>query len=84
MLWVSVEYEWSDGYIFRDIRDPYLPNILVAHSANLLDVGRALRNTIEGVAEQLQLILLVLRRLDLDTWLHDDSADDLLTDEVSA
>ena len=38
----------------------YLPDILVSHSADLLDVGGGLGNVLEGVATQLQLILLVL------------------------
>jgi hypothetical protein len=38
----------------------YLPDILVSHSADLLDVGGGLGNVLEGVASQLQLILLVL------------------------
>ena len=62
---------------------PYLPDILVSHSADLLDVGGGLGNVLEGVAPQLQLILLVLRRLDLNTWLHNDSSDNLLANEVS-
>jgi len=60
-----------------------LPNILVAHSADLLDICRTLGNILERVTEQLQLILLVFRRLDFDSWLHNDSADNLLTDEIS-
>lgn len=61
----------------------YLPDILVSHSADLLDIGCALRNVLERVTPQLQLILLVLRWLDLNTWLHDNSSDKLLTNEVS-
>ena len=61
----------------------YLSDILVSYSADLLDVGSGLGNVLEGVSEELELILLVIGGLDLDTWLHDDSADNLLTNEVS-
>ncbi len=40
--------------------ESHLPDILVSYSADLLDVRRALRDVLEGVAVQLQLILLVL------------------------
>lgn len=61
----------------------YLSDILVSHSADLLDVGSALGNTLEGVAGQDQLVLLGLGDLDLDTALHNDPPDNLLADEVS-
>lgn len=61
----------------------YLTDILVSYSADLLDICCALGHVLERVSEQLQLILLVLGCLDLDTWLHDDLADNLLTDEVT-
>ena len=37
-----------------------LPDILVSYSAYLLDVCRALRDVLERVSKQLQLILLIL------------------------
>jgi len=60
-----------------------LTDILVPHSADLLDVGGALGDVLERVAAQLQLVLLVLGGLDLDALVHDDPADDLLADEVA-
>lgn len=61
----------------------YLSDILVPHTADLLDVCSALRDGLEGVAEQDKLILLALGDLDVDALLHDDSADELLADEVA-
>lgn len=61
----------------------YLSDILVSHSADLLDIGGALRHVLEGVAEQDKLILLGGGGLDFDTGLHNDAANDLLADEVS-
>lgn len=61
----------------------HLSNILVADSANLLDVGRALRDTLERVAGQLELVLDVGRGDDLNTGLGGNAAHDLLTKEIS-
>lgn len=61
----------------------YLSDILVSHPADLLDVCGRLGDGLEGVAGQDQLVLLGLGDLDLNTGLHDDSADELLADEVS-
>jgi hypothetical protein len=61
----------------------YLPDILVSYSANLLDVGGALRDVLDRVSGQDQLILLCRRDLDINTLLHDNSSHDLLADEVS-
>ena len=61
----------------------YLSDILVADSADLLDVGGALGNVLEGVAAEDQLILLGLGDLDVNTLLHDDAADELLANEVA-
>lgn len=60
-----------------------LSDILVSHSADLLNIGRTLRNVLDGVTLEDELILLVLGRLNIDTLLHDNSSDDLLADEVS-
>lgn len=49
----------------------------------MLDIGGALGHVLDRVTRQLQLILLVLAGLDLNTWLHDNLADNLLADEVS-
>lgn len=61
----------------------YLSDILVPHSADLLDVCGGLGDSLEGVAGQDQLILLCLGDLDIDTGLHDNPADELLADEVA-
>lgn len=61
----------------------HLTDILVPHFAHLLDISRALGHVLDRVTRQLQLILLVLASLDLDTWLHDNLAHNLLADEVS-
>lgn len=67
----------------HEVREPYLTDILVSHSANLLDVCRALGHSLERVASDGQLILLALGDLDVDTTLHGDPAHELLTDEVT-
>lgn len=61
----------------------HLTDILVPHSADLLDVCSALGDSLEGVAAQDQLILLGLGDLDVNTLLHDDTADELLANEVA-
>ena len=61
----------------------HLPDILVPHPANLLDVGSALRDGLERVTAEDELVLLSLRDLDIDTTLHHDPPDDLLTNEVA-
>lgn len=61
----------------------HLPDILVPDSADLLDVGSALRDILNRVTAEDQLILLVLGNLDIDTGAHDHPPDDLLADEVA-
>ena len=61
----------------------YLSDILVAHPADLLNIGSRLGNVLEGVAAQDELILLVLRDVDVDAGLHHHPANNLLADEVS-
>lgn len=61
----------------------HLPDILVPDSADLLDVGSTLGDTLEGVTEELKLILDTGRGDDLDTGLSSHTADILLTQEVS-
>lgn len=74
----------DDVTFLRDVQTiQELSDILVSNSADLLNIGGALRDVLERVTEQLELILLVLGGLDFNAWLHDDSADDLFTKEVS-
>jgi hypothetical protein len=61
----------------------HLSDILVSHSADLLDIGGALRDGLERVALEDQLILLGLGDLDLNTGSDGNLADELLADEVS-
>lgn len=69
----------ADVAALRDVQTVQeLPNILVPHSARLLDVGGGLRDVLEGVARQLQLVLCRLGGLDIDAWVHRHVADDLL------
>jgi hypothetical protein len=62
---------------------PYLSDILVSHPADLLNIGSALRHSLEGVTAQDELILLGGGDDDLNTGLHDDLSQDLLADEVT-
>lgn len=64
-------------------RHAHLSDILVADSADLLDVGSALGDLLEVVTGELQLVLDVLGSLDLDTVGHNDTANELLAQEVS-
>ena len=59
-------------------RHAHLSDILVADSADLLDVGSALGDLLEVVTGELQLVLDVLGSLDLDTVGHNDTANELL------
>lgn len=61
----------------------YLTDILVSDLADLLDIGSGLRDGLEGVTLKTELILLRSRDVDLDSWLHDDLSDNLLTNKVS-
>jgi hypothetical protein len=62
---------------------PHLSDILVADSADLLNVGGALGDVLQGVSGQLKLILDVGRGDDLNTRLGGNTAHDLLAKEVS-
>jgi hypothetical protein len=62
---------------------PYLSDILVAHPADLLDIGSALRDVLQVVAEQDDLVLLVLGDLDVDALGHLHPSHNLLADEVA-
>jgi len=62
----------------------YLSDILVPDFADLLDICSALGNVFEGIALEDELVLLCLGDLDVDTWAHQDAADNLLANEVPA
>lgn len=61
----------------------YLTDILVANTADLLDVGGALGDTLERVTGELELILDVGGGDDLDTSLGSHATHVLLTQEVT-
>jgi hypothetical protein len=61
----------------------YLSDILVSYSANLLNICRTLRNTLQRVAAEDQLVLLCLGDLNVDARVHDDPSNNLLANEVS-
>lgn len=60
-----------------------LSDILVADTADLLDVGGALGDVLDAVSGELELVLDVLGSLDVDAGPHVDPSDDLLANEVS-
>lgn len=62
----------------------HLSDILVADSADLLNVGGALGDGLEGVSGQLELVLDVGGGDNLNTRLGSNAANDLLAKEVSA
>lgn len=89
----------NDVAALRDVETVQeLTDILVADTADLLDIGGALGDILEGlrcvslaltigsektyVAGELELILLVGGDLDINTGAAQDAADDLLADEV--
>ena len=61
----------------------YLPDIFVPDSTDLLNVGGTLRYIFQGVARNLQLILLRLRYFDVNAGLHSYSSDDLFAKEIT-
>ena len=65
------------------VKISHLPDILVPDSADLLDVGSTLRNILEGVSGQLELVLDVGGGDDLDTGLGSHTTNVLLAEEVS-
>lgn len=71
------------NHLIKVPQKPYLSDILVPDSADLLDVGSTLGNGLQGVAGELELILDVGRGENLDTGLADNMADVLLTQEVT-
>ena len=60
-----------------------LSDVLVLDGGRLLDEGRGLRDGLQGVSEDDQLVLLVLAVLALDAFVHLDFSDVLLAQEVS-
>ena len=60
-----------------------LSDILVTDTADLLDISGGLGDVLERDTSELNLILLVLAWLDIDTWVHGDPAHNLLANEVS-
>ena len=81
-LFKQVSKSMAHDYIVHSF--PHFSDILVPDSANLLNVGSTLGNTLEGVAENLKLILDVGRGDDFDPGLGSHSTDVLFTKEVSA
>lgn len=71
------------GYDCLNSGGSHLSDILVADSADLLNVGGALGDGLEGVSGQLELVLDVGGGDDLNTRLASDAANDLLAKEVS-
>lgn len=61
----------------------HLSDILVSHSADLLDIGGTLGHGLERVAGEDKLVLLVLGDLHVDALRHDHPSDNLLANEVS-
>ena len=64
-------------------KSSYLSDILVSHSADLLDIGSTLGNVLERVTREDELILLGGGSLNINTGVHNNTADELLADEVS-
>jgi hypothetical protein len=61
----------------------HLTDILVADTADLLNVGSGLGNTLKGVTGEDKLILDVGGGSDIDIGLGSDAADVLLAEEVA-
>lgn len=61
----------------------YLSDILVADLADLLNIGSTLRDVLDRVAREDELVLLRRRDGDVDALGHDHAADNLLADEVA-
>ena len=61
-----------------------LTDILVANTADLLDVGGGLGDVLDGVTAKDELVLDVLGGLDLNALTEGDAADELLAEEVAA
>ena len=66
----------------RKRKQSYLSNILVPDSANLLDIGSTLRNTLKGVSENLELILDIGGSNNLNTRVGRHTANVLLAQKV--
>jgi hypothetical protein len=61
----------------------HLPNILIPHPTNLLNIRRALAHPLQTIPRQHQLILHILARLHINPRLHSDSPDNLLPQEIA-
>jgi hypothetical protein len=64
-------------------KSSYLSDILVSHPADLLDIGSTLGNVLERVTREDELILLGGGSLNINTGVHNNTANKLLADEVS-
>ena len=62
----------------------HLTDILVANTADLLDVGGGLGDVLDGVTAKDELVLDVLGGLDVNALTEGDAADELLAEEVAA
>lgn len=60
----------------------YLAYILIPNAADLLDVGGTLRHILQRIPRELYLIFLVLGDFNVHTWVHSDSSNDLLSNEI--
>jgi len=83
-------YRFSPLRVFLNVRSlgdvdtvQKLSDILVTDTADLLDISGGLGDVLERDTSELNLILLVLAWLDIDTWVHGDPAHNLLANEVS-
>ena len=76
------KYQQTAGH-GREGGRKYLPDVLVPHPANLLNVGSRLGDVLERVARQDNLVLDVGRCLDSNTGQQGDTTNNLLAQEVS-
>lgn len=79
---VHISIDRPDGEL--ESLSTHLTDILVPDSADLLDVGGALGDILQGVTGQLELVLDVGRGNDINAGLGSHAAHVLLTQEVTA
>lgn len=60
-----------------------LSNILVPHPTDLLNIRRALRHILQRISGDGQFVFLALRYLNINTFVHRDSSNNLLPQEIS-
>jgi len=73
-----------DGRLLGDVEAVQeLSDILVLDGGRLLDEGCRLRDGLQGVSGDDQLVLLFLAVLALDAIVHPDASDELLAQEVT-